>query len=204
MVIERTTFYFEKPGEQNTEEVLKIAKDTAVERGLETVLVSSSRGVTGIKAANIFKGTGIKLIVVSHQTGYRDPGVQLLTEENRKKLEQQGVKILTSTDVLTGGVDIGMARVRTPSDVTSVARVPSILPPVPTIVANTLRLFCQGVKVCVEIAMMAADAGIIPVDKSILCVAGSHAGADTAVLLIPSTSNRMLDLKVLEVVARPL
>ena len=120
MVIERTTFYFEKPGEQNTEEVLKIAKDTAVERGLETVLVSSSRGVTGIKAADIFKGTGIKLIVVSHQTGYRDPGVQLLTEENRKKLEQQGVKILTSTDVLTGGVDIGMARVRTPSDVTSV------------------------------------------------------------------------------------
>lgn len=204
MVIERTTFYFEKPGEQNTEEVLKIAKDTAVERGLETVLVSSSRGVTGIKAADIFKGTGVKLIVVSHQTGYRDPGVQLLTEENRKKLEQQGVKILTSTDVLTGGVDIGMARVRTPSDVTSVARVPSILPPVPTIVANTLRLFCQGVKVCVEIAMMAADAGIIPVDKSVLCVAGSHAGADTAVLLIPSTSNRMLDLKVLEVVARPL
>ncbi len=34
------------------------------------------------------------------------------------------------------------------------------------LVANVLRLFCQGVKVCVEIVLMASDAGLISPDNS--------------------------------------
>jgi len=165
--------------------------------------VSSTRGVVGVKAAELFKETGVTLVVVTHQTGYREPSVQLLTEENRRRMEALGVRIVTGTDVLTGGVDVGMARTRSPPEAVA-ARLPSILPPVPTIIANTLRLFCQGMKVCVEVAMMAADCGAVPLDKPIISVAGSHAGADTAVILTPASSNRILDLKIHEVFAKPL
>jgi len=71
-------------------------------------------------------------------------------------------------------------------------------------VANTLRLFSQGVKVCVEIAMMAADSGLVPVDKPVVSVAGSHAGSDTAMVITPSTSNRIRDMKLHEILAKPL
>jgi hypothetical protein len=75
---------------------------------------------------------------------------------------------------------------------------------VPTIVAHTLRLFSQGVKVCVEIAMMAADSGLVPVDKPVVSVSGSHAGGDTAMVITPSTSNRIRDMKLHEILAKPL
>jgi len=52
--------------------------------------------------------------------------------------------------------------------------------------------------------MMAADAGIIPVDKPVVSVAGSHAGADTAMVITPASSNRMRDMKLHEIIAKPL
>jgi len=203
LTTKRTTYYFEKPGEENTDECLRIVKETALGRGIKHVVVSSTRGVVGVKAAELFKGTGVRLIAVTHQTGYREPGVQLLTNENRQRMEALGVRIVTGTDVLTGGVDVGMARTRSPPEAVA-ARLPSIQPPVPTIIANTLRLLCQGMKVCVETAMMAADCGAVPLDKPIIAVAGSHVGADTAVILTPATSNRILDLKIHEILAKPL
>ena len=72
------------------------------------------------------------------------------------------------------------------------------------VVANTLRLFSQGTKVCVEIAMMAADCGAVGIDKQVISVAGSHAGADTALVLTPAASNRIRDLKIHEILVKPL
>lgn len=203
LTVKRTAYYFEKPGEENTDECLRIVREAALERGVKHVVVSSTRGIVGVKAAELFRGTDVKLVVVTHQTGYSEAGVQLLTEENRLRIEATGARIVTGTDVLTGGVDIGISRARSPPDAVA-ARLPSIMPPVPTLIANTLRLFCQGMKVCVEVATMAADCGAVPVDKPIIAVAGSHAGADTAILLTPASSNRILDLKIHEVLAKPL
>jgi hypothetical protein len=122
----------------------------------------------------------------------------------RNRVEETGATVLTSTDVLTGGVDVGMSRQRPPKTEPQEGRLPLIVPPVPAIIANTLRLFSQGIKVCVEIAMMAADAGLVPLNEPVISVAGSHAGSDTAVVLTPSTSNRIRELKVHEILAKPL
>lgn len=124
--------------------------------------------------------------------------------ETREKLEKEGAVVVTCTDVLTGGVDVGMARQTPPKEAPLEARLPSIVPPISTIVANTLRLFGQGVKVCVEIAMMAADTGAAPVDRPVVAVAGSHEGADTAMVITPASSNRIRDLKIHEILAKPL
>ena len=86
MVNETVTYYFEKGGEQNTTKVLEVAKARALELNVKHVVVASTRGETGVKALETFKGTGIEVVVVTHQTGHTGPGVQQLTEENRKRL----------------------------------------------------------------------------------------------------------------------
>ena len=71
------------------------------------------------------------------------------------------------------------------------------------IVAHTLRLFGQGMKVCVEIAIMAADAGLIPTDRDVICVGGTNRGADTAVVLRPAHANTFFNLRVREILCKP-
>jgi hypothetical protein len=200
---ERTTIYYKKPGKEHTEETLKIARDAAKERGIDTVLISSTTGWTALEALKVFGGSDLKLIFVTHQTGYREQGVQLMPPETRQKLEKAEAIVYTGTDVLTGGVEVGMGRQRPPKSSPQEGRLPSIVPPISTIVANTLRLFSQGVKVSVEIAMMAADAGLVPTGEPIISVAGSHTGSDTAMVLTPSTSNRIRDMKLHEILAKP-
>lgn len=204
MVIERTTVYFEKPGKDNTDETLEIALNAARERNIDTVLIASTTGWTALEAIRVFEGSGLRLIILTHQTGYREPGVQLMPRETREKLEEAGAIVYTGTDVLTGGVDVGVSR-QTPARTEPLeARLPSIVPPVSTMVANTLRMFSQGVKVCAEIAMMAADAGLVPIDRPVVSVAGSHSGADTAMVITPASSNRIRDMRFQEILAKPL
>ena len=204
MSVKRTTVYFEKPGKEHTVETLEIAKEVAIERGIDTVLISSTTGFTALEALDVFKDSDLKLIVVTHQTGYRESGVQLMADETRARLKEAGVIVYTGTDVLTGGVEVGMSRQMPPRTARQEGRLPYIVPPVSTVVANTLRLFSQGVKVCVEITMMAADAGLISSEKKVVSVAGSHAGSDTAMVLTPAESNRIRSMKFHEILVKPL
>jgi len=209
MVIERTTYYFEKAGPENTETLLEIVKRRALEEGTEYVVVASTSGSTGVKAAEAFKGTGIKAVVVTHQAGMRGPGVQEVTEENRKKLEELGAKIVTCTHAF-GGVCLGVARgpmrpgPRLAGPPSPPVPFPPSMPPVGMIIAWVLSLFCRGMKVGVEITLMAADAGAIPVDHDVIAVAGSHSGADTALLLGPANTTNFLELEVKEIIAKPI
>ncbi len=203
MSVKRTTVIFEKSGEEHTEETLKIALEGAKERKIDTVLISTSTGATGLKAVEVFKGSNIKLVFVRHQTGYPVKGKQMMPTEVKAKLEKVG-KIVTCTDVLTGGVEVGVGRQRPEKEQPLEAGLPFIVPPVNVVVANTLRLFSQGTKVCAEIAMMAADCDAVGIDKPIVCVAGSHAGADTALVITPAASNRIRDLKLHEILVKPL
>jgi hypothetical protein len=71
------------------------------------------------------------------------------------------------------------------------------------IIANTLRMLGQGMKVVIEISVMAADAGLVRVDEEIIAIAGSGRGADYAVVLTPVNSNDFFDLKVKEILCKP-
>jgi len=51
--------------------------------------------------------------------------------------------------------------------------------------------------------MMAADAGVISITKPVIAVAGSHEGADTAMVITPANSNRIRDMKLHEILAKP-
>ncbi|RJS84058.1 hypothetical protein CW702_03010 [Candidatus Bathyarchaeota archaeon] len=171
----------------NTDEVLKAAKERADELGIRDIVVASTRGETGVKAAEIFKG--YNLVVVTHHTGFRAPGIQEMKEENRKTIEELGGKVFTGTHAFMNVERAILNKLGTayPTE----------------IIAHTLRLFGEGMKVAVEITLMAADAGLIPVDKDVISIAGSGKGADTAVVIKPANSKDLFEVTIREIIAKP-
>jgi len=69
--------------------------------------------------------------------------------------------------------------------------------------AYTLRTFGQGTKVAVEIAVMAADAGLVRTDEDVISMGGTASGADTALVIQPACSADFFDLKVKEIICKP-
>jgi hypothetical protein len=180
--------YFPEPGKQNTDEVLRLAKLRAEELGIKTILVASTTGNTALKAMELFKGA--RVVVVSHFTGMREPNLQEFTEENRQKVLSAGGAVLTATHLFSG---LGRAM-----------RKKFKMYLFEETVANTLRIFGQGMKVVCEIALMAADAGLVRTDEDIIVIGGTGRGADTAVVLRPVNSEDFFDLKVKEILCKPL
>ena len=183
----REIVYFERPGPQNTIDTLNLAKKRADELKVRDVVVASTTGQTGVRATTIFKGFNI--VVVSHLTGWKKAGMQELTRESLKRVKKNGGKILTCTHALSG-VERAIKN-----------RFGTVYPT--EIMAETLKLLGEGTKVAVEIAVMAADAGLIPVDKDVIAIAGSNKGADTALIVQPANSNRFFDLTIKEIIAKP-
>ena len=70
------------------------------------------------------------------------------------------------------------------------------------LIADTLRLFGQGTKVAVEVAVMAADAGALTGDD-IISIGGSGGGADAALVLKPAHQNNFFDLRIREIICKP-
>jgi len=132
---------------------------------------------------------GLKVIVVSHVTGLREPDTQEFTEENRKLVESKGGVILTTTHAF-GGLSRAM---RSKYNMYVLGE----------IIADTLRIFGQGMKVVCEISMMATDSGLVHTDEDIIVIAGSSRGADTAVVLKPVNTHNFFDLKIREILCKP-
>ena len=179
--------YFEETGPANTDAVLKAACTRAEELGIDTFVVASTRGCVGVKAAEAF--TGKKVVVVTHCAGFDAPNIHQLTEENRRRIQELGAVVCTATHGLGG---IGRA-----------VSLKSNASQLDDIVADTLRLFGQGMKVACEIVAMAADAGLVRTDQEVIAIGGSGEGADTAIVVQPVNVHNFFDMKVKEVLCKP-
>jgi hypothetical protein len=115
--------------------------------------------------------------------------MQQLTPENRASIEDAGATILTCQHAF-GGVNRAVRRKWGTYQLDE-------------IIAQTLRTFGEGVKVCFEIALMAADAGLVRVGEPCVAIAGTGRGADTAVVLVPANAQDAFDLRVMEILAKP-
>jgi len=156
--------YFPRPGRSNTGAVLEAVARRAEELSIERILVATCSGRTAFETRKRLSPS-LKIIAVTHVTGFSEPNVQELSMENRRALQAQGVE--------------------------------------DEIMAYTLRIFGQGTKVAVEIAMMASDAGLVRAGEDVISIGGTAEGADTALLLKPATSAHCLDLRVREVICKP-
>ena len=70
-------------------------------------------------------------------------------------------------------------------------------------VSNILRCFSQGVKVAVEIAVMAAEAGAVQESDRVIAVAGTGFGADTSLLLKPARKRTINKLEIYKILCMP-
>ncbi len=178
---------FHEAGPDNTERVLQIAKMRAEKLGIGSIIVATTRGHTGARAARMFKGYNV--VVVTHSSGFKETNSQELEAENRAAIEAAGGRILTCQHAFGG---IGRA-VRKKLNTYELEE----------IVAYTLRIFGQGMKVACEITVMAADAGMIRVGEPAIAIAGTGRGADTAVVVLPTNVQTFFDLRVQEILCKP-
>jgi len=187
--LEKTITYFEKSGPENTSRTLDAAKRRAKELGVKDVVVASTHGDTALKAAEAFKDMKVNLVAVSICESFRKEG-WAMTNAEKKRLSDMGIKVLTSIHALGDGVANALTEKFGGRSIEEVVR-------------ETLYRFCQGMKVCVEIVLMAADAGLISMDREVMAIAGTGEGADTCIIVKPAYPRKFLDLEIREIVAKP-
>lgn len=178
--------YFDKPGKNNTAKTLETAFARGKELGLDEVVLATSKGGTAYQALDIF--TGFSITAVTYHCGFKEPFKTVMDPEVRADLEQKGVRVVSATHALSG-----LER----SFLNKFSGTYPVL-----IVADTLRLFGQGTKVAVEVAIMAADAGTLT-GKDIVSIGGTGQGADTALILKPAHQTGLFDIRIREIVCKP-
>ena len=178
-----TCRYFDSADPHNTDDVLSLAFDYATSNGIAKVIVASTTGETALKALPLAADAGVRLIIVGHQYDFTGDGWEM-PPELQDKLRAGGATVYFGTMPLAvfrnlGGGSLG-------------------------VVADTLRFFCQGMKVAVEMSFMCADAGLVTPDEEVVTVSGSHVGADTVTVIKPSTTKEFFLLRIQRVLAKPL
>lgn len=186
--MEEKIVYFDRPGKENTDEVLKIVSRRAQELDISTIVVASYRGYTALRAVELLNG--LKIVVIA---GFRDPTAENIaggiSEEDKRLIEERGGIVYVATHLFSG---LSGAMRKTFGTIE-----------IGDVIASTLHFFGSGIKVCCEEAAMAADAGLVSTQEDIIAVGGTRSGADAAVVLRAANSSNFFDLKVKEILCKP-
>lgn len=190
--MEKPILYLKSTGKENTQMVIDAAIKRAEELGIKQIVVSSTTGYTALEMAKAAKGKMLKIICVSYQCGVKGDGKWEMDLETLKELQNIGVEVVIQSHLFSG-IERAIS-----NKLGGTSRA--------DVISNTLRsLFGQGFKVVVEITMMAADSGKIPVtpETEIIAIAGTGHGADVAVVIRPSHSQKFFDAQIREIIAMP-
>jgi len=179
--------HWDQAGASNTEGTIQMAIDRAAVLGIRHIVVASCSGENIKKVLE--KNTDLNIIGVTHHIGFAGPGLDEMSSNTREELQIRGVKLLTTTH-LFAGVDRAIRN-----------QFGGVYPA--EIMAQTLRIFGQGVKVAIEIASMALDAGLIPYGEDVVSIGGSAQGADAALIIRPAHSNKFFQTEVREIICMP-
>jgi hypothetical protein len=187
--MELRTLVFEQPGKKNTAATLSIARDRAQALDIRQVVVASSHGYTAREAHTVFAPHNIAVIAVTLCHSWEDKGWPMTVEEKAELLDL-GVIVHTGIHALGDGVGSafsGQFGGRAPEE----------------IVRDALYRFSQGMKVAVECLLMAADAGLLDMEREVIAIAGTGSGADTAIVCKPAYPRTFFDLEIREILAKP-
>jgi hypothetical protein len=179
--MEKTIVYHDTAGPENTDRTLDLAVEAALARGVDTIVVASRSGTTASALMERLEGTDVRMVVVTPQYGWLDQH-----EFDRSLI---GPLREAGHDFYAGTMPFHTEAFHGSS--------------APQRMGDVLRIFSQGVQVCVEIAMMAADGGLLRCDRTCLAVAGTGRGVDTAMLVTPSSSAGLEDFRVHEILCKP-
>jgi len=183
--MEQTILYFETPGRDNTDATLQAARRRAQELGITQVVVASSHGYTAKRTHAAFAGLDVRIIAVPISASFQDVG-WTMTPAERQAIEELGIEVCMTLHALGDDVADAFGAV-SPS----------------RIVRETLYRFGQGMKVAVEVAIMAAEAGLLDTSREAIAIAGTDEGADTALVIKPACARKFKELQILEILAKP-
>ncbi len=181
--------YFERPGPANTEATIELVKQRATELGLQHVVVATTTGRTALAVAEALEQLPLQVVAVASHAGFDGNDKLNLEPQLRAELQRRGVPIQICSHALSG---VGR----------SIARKFGGIAPA-ELIAHALRCFSQGVKVGIEISIMAADGGLVPTDREIIAIGGTGNGADAAIVLQAAHANNLFDLRVREIICMP-
>jgi hypothetical protein len=187
MIMELLTEYYEHSGPANTSRVIERVKTFSERSDIESIIVATTSGETAILAKESLSSH--RIIAVTHSTGFQRENEQQLIPENRERLESMGVQVLTCQHALAGISRAVRFKLKTYA--------------LDEIIAYTLRTLGHGLKVAVEICMMAADAGLVRTDQDVISIGGTGSGADTAAVIRPANVSRFFDLQVRGILCKP-
>ncbi len=181
--MERKIVYFEDGGEENTEATFKLVQERLNQLEIKKIVLASTTGTAARKAMDFFKNQGIKLIVVPHQFDFHREK-NAFPPELVKALRELGHDVHFGTMLFHTDDFYGTNNA--------------------TMMANLLRCFCQGVKVCFEIVLMATDAGLVTSGERVIAIAGTARGSDTALVMQAASTQHLRRLRVNEIICKPL
>ena len=188
-MVKREIIFFKKPGVNNTQATLEAVRERVKSLEIKKIVLATSSGDTALKAVDLLKELDVKIIAITLHAGtwkaYGEPDWEKVREA-----ENLGVKFLTATHTLMGNIG-------------SAIREKFGGLPDSELIAHTLYCFSQGMKVAVEITVMAADANLISPKEEVIVIAGSDQGADTAIVVKPAYSTDFFNLKIREIIVMP-
>ena len=184
MPMEATITYFEQPGQENTAAVFLLVDRALAETAIKKIVIASTCGNTARCAMDHYRGRDVRLIIVPHQYGFGQTGEQRFPHELVERAREEGHEVCFGTMLFHQEKLWGEGA--------------------PQAVANALRFFCQGVKVCVEILLMAANAGLVARGEEVVVVAGTGRGADTALVMTGGTSVTPKEAHISRILCKPL
>lgn len=194
--IVREDFYFDSPGKSNTRDVIEAVKKRLNEVSVEYVIVASTTGETAILLSDAL-GDSVKILSVSESAFMREWGAKYPCMDIEKKieLERRGVIVAEKVPYFFHSSPLDGGKWSAPS--------PEV------IVRETLYAFGQGMKVAVEVAMIAVACGYIEPFQDVIAIGGKGRGADTAAVLratFPSlifSKDASKKLVIREIIAMP-
>jgi hypothetical protein len=206
IMTKRMVRFFESPGEDNTNDVIRAMLDRAKEGDIEAVIVASISGNTAVKVAEKLKkgGLSIKVVCVSGPQSwekYPEYKFPLIKEETRKKMNALGVQVINDVEEPFKPVTF---RNWWEKKTVEVLRPESDL--------FWMTLICvggHGFRTAVEVVFMSVEAKTIEEGDKVISIAGTGTGADTAIVM---TASRFEDavgagpekrMKIHEILAMP-
>jgi uncharacterized protein len=181
--MEAKSTYFEDVRADNTEVTFALTRERLKGSAIKKIVIASTFGTTAERAARFFHDDGIKLVVVPHQFDFMRE-TNPFPEDTAAKLRTMGHDVHFGTMLFHTDGFYGSTRA--------------------ALMANLLRCFSQGVKVCFEIVLMATDGGLVSSGEQVIAIAGTGRGADTALVMQAASSQHLKRLRVNEILCKPL
>lgn len=175
--------YFDSDKNDNSLETFRIAGERLKDSEIKKVVLASTTGTTARRAMEFFKDKDVQLVVIPHQFDFSKTD-NLFDAALIEELRQAGHAVHFGTMLFHTEKLFGTN--------------------IPGIIANFLRCFSEGVKVCYEIVLMASDAGLLSAGEKVIAIAGTGKGADTAMVIQAASTQHLNKLKVNELLCKPI